>query len=96
MVLEQSVPRGTTASADISIGELRLATRNHGMPLEMLRHDVTPIGMHYLLIHYDIPFVDDTTWRLRVGGDVANPVELSLDQLQQRPAVTHRACGPAR
>ena len=90
MVLERSVPRGTTAAADISMGELRLATRNHGMPLEMLRHDVTPIGMHYLLIHYDIPFVDDTTWRLGIGGDVAHPLELSLDQLRQRPTVTQR------
>jgi hypothetical protein len=42
----------------ISLEELQLAARNHGMPLEMLRDDVTPIGPHYLLIHYDIPQVD--------------------------------------
>jgi hypothetical protein len=41
--------------------ELRLAARNHGMPLEALRHDVTPVGLHYLLIHYDIPVVDPAT-----------------------------------
>ena len=29
--------------------ELQLATRNRGMPLEALRYDVTPTGMHYLL-----------------------------------------------
>ena len=28
------------------------------MPLEALRYDVTPPGLHYLLIHYDIPAVD--------------------------------------
>ena len=39
----------------ISLDELRLAARNHGMPLEALRYDVTPVGLHYLLIHYDIP-----------------------------------------
>ena len=28
------------------------------MPLEALRWDVTPIGLHYLLTHYDIPIVN--------------------------------------
>jgi DMSO/TMAO reductase YedYZ molybdopterin-dependent catalytic subunit len=90
MVLQQSAPSGTTASADITPAELRLATRNHGMPLEVLRQDVTPIGLHYLLIHYDIPFVDDTTWRLGITGNVSTQVELSLEQLRQRPSVTQR------
>ena len=39
----------------ISIEELRLAARNHAMPLEALRYPITPPGLHYLLIHYDIP-----------------------------------------
>jgi hypothetical protein len=26
-----------------------------------LRYDVTPTGMHYKLIHYDIPFVDTSS-----------------------------------
>ena len=39
----------------ISLEELQLAARNHGMPLEALRHEITPLGLHYLLIHYDIP-----------------------------------------
>jgi DMSO/TMAO reductase YedYZ molybdopterin-dependent catalytic subunit len=56
------------------------------MPLEALRWDVTPIGLHYLLIHYDIPLVDPETWRLRVSGERA--LELSLDELRARPAVT--------
>ena len=42
----------------ISIEELQLAARNHALPLEALRWDVTPIGLHYLLTHYDIPEVD--------------------------------------
>ena len=33
----------------ISEEELRLAGRNHAMPLEALHYDVTPAGMHYLL-----------------------------------------------
>jgi sulfane dehydrogenase subunit SoxC len=31
----------------ISREELQLAARNHGMPLEALRYDVTPAGLHY-------------------------------------------------
>ena len=42
----------------VSMEELQLATRNHGMPLEVLRYGITPVGLHYLLIHYDIPFAD--------------------------------------
>ena len=33
----------------ISLEELQLAARNHGMPLEALRYPVTPVGLHYLL-----------------------------------------------
>jgi sulfane dehydrogenase subunit SoxC len=71
----------------ISLEELQLAARNHAMPLEALRWDVTPIGLHYLLTHYDIPEVDAATWRLEIGGLVERAVSLSLDDLRARPAV---------
>ena len=32
--------------------------RNHGLPLEALRYPITPPGLHYTLIHYDVPAVD--------------------------------------
>ena len=67
-----------------------MALRNKAMPLEGLRYDVTPVGMHYTLIHYDIPAVDPATWRLDVGGLVRRPLSLSLPDLQQRPARTLR------
>jgi DMSO/TMAO reductase YedYZ molybdopterin-dependent catalytic subunit len=73
----------------ITLEELQLATRNRGMPLEALRYDVTPTGLHYLLVHFDIPMLDAATWRLRVGGNVARPLELDLDALRARPRVTH-------
>jgi DMSO/TMAO reductase YedYZ molybdopterin-dependent catalytic subunit len=57
------------------------------MPLEALRWDVTPIGLHYLLTHFDIPDVDVDSWRLEVGGLVERPLSLSLDELRARPAV---------
>jgi DMSO/TMAO reductase YedYZ molybdopterin-dependent catalytic subunit len=74
----------------ISIDELRLAARNHGMPLEALRYDVTPMGLHYVLIHYDIPHVEPKAWRLRIDGHVERPLMLDLEQIQSRPRVTRR------
>jgi sulfane dehydrogenase subunit SoxC len=72
----------------IPLEELQLAARNHGLPLEALRHPVTPLGLHYLLIHFDIPFVDANRWRLEIGGRVERPLTLSLDELKARPART--------
>jgi DMSO/TMAO reductase YedYZ molybdopterin-dependent catalytic subunit len=71
----------------ISYEELQLATRNHGLPLEALRWDVTPVGLHYLLTHYDIPEVDPDAWRLEVDGLVERALSLSLAELRERPAV---------
>jgi DMSO/TMAO reductase YedYZ molybdopterin-dependent catalytic subunit len=73
----------------VSLDELRLAARNHGMPLEALRLDLTPAGLHYLLVHYDIPFLDPAAWRLELGGHVATPLSLDLAALRKRPRVTH-------
>jgi DMSO/TMAO reductase YedYZ molybdopterin-dependent catalytic subunit len=80
-------PAGTTLG-DVTEDELRLAARNHALPLEALRYPVTPVGLHYLLTHYDIPAVDAGTWRLAIGGAVERPLTLSLDDLRARPAVT--------
>ena len=82
--------RGATVGNETGIGidELDIAARNHAMPHEALRYDVTPIGMHYLLTHYDIPDVDAGTFRLTIGGHVTNQLTLSLDDLRDRPAVT--------
>jgi sulfane dehydrogenase subunit SoxC len=82
------LPPGVTASEQITREELQLATRNHGMPMEALCWPVTPLGLHYLLIHYDVPVVDPARWRLEVGGRVARPCSLTLEELQARPALT--------
>jgi sulfane dehydrogenase subunit SoxC len=80
-------PDGTVAEEGITPAELRLAARNHGLPLEALRYDITPAGLHYLLIHYDIPPVDAAAFRLAVGGAVERPLSLSLDDLRARERV---------
>lgn len=74
-------------SGVISHEELQLAARNHGLPLEALRWDLTPIGLHYLLTHYDIPAVDPATWRLEVGGLVERRLSLSLEEVRARTSV---------
>jgi DMSO/TMAO reductase YedYZ molybdopterin-dependent catalytic subunit len=80
-------PAGTSTEG-LTLDELRLAARNHAMPLEALRYPITPVGLHYALVHYDIPAVDPQTWRLAVGGSVARPLSLSLEELRARPAET--------
>jgi DMSO/TMAO reductase YedYZ molybdopterin-dependent catalytic subunit len=68
--------------------ELQLALRNRGMPLEALRYPITPTGLHYLLIHYDIPAVDAAEWRLKIAGQLTKPLELTLEEIKKRPRRT--------
>lgn len=85
--LEEPGPeRGS--SETFSAEELGLAARNHAMPLEALRYPITPAGLHYLLLHFDIPAVEVASWRLSVDGLVERPFSLSLAEIQARPAVT--------
>jgi sulfane dehydrogenase subunit SoxC len=81
-------PAGTVSNEGITPEELRLAARNHGLPLEALREPITPAGLHYLLIHYDIPAVDPQAFRLELGGAVERPLTLSLDALRARERIT--------
>ena len=80
--------------------EVQLALRNRGIPLEGLRYPITPTGMHYLLTHYDIPYVDVNTWALQIGGLVSKQLSFTLDQLKQMPsrtlAVTMECAGNGR
>ncbi len=77
-----------THDMGFGLEELELAARNHAMPQEALRYDVTPAGLHYLLIHYDIPDVDPVAFRLTIDGHVDRPLALTLDELRALPTVT--------
>ena len=70
--------------------ELALAYRNSALPLEALAWDVTPVGLHYTLSHFDIPRLDAAGYRLAVGGRVARPLALTLDEVLALPARTQR------
>jgi sulfane dehydrogenase subunit SoxC len=72
----------------LTFDELQLAYRNRGMPLEAMRHDLTPTGLHYLLIHWDIPDADDGAWRVSVEGAVERPAALSMAELRTRRRTT--------
>lgn len=72
----------------LTVEELQLAARNHAMPLEALRYDITPAGLHYLLIHFDIPVIDAADWRLSIYGRVGRALELSLDDIRARQKVS--------
>src|SRR3954453_16560943 len=92
MSIEQFSVRGRLADTGegITTDELQLAARNHGMPLEGLRYDVTPPGLHYVLVHYDIPAVDAGDWRLSVGGAVERPLSPWVPGRVARPVVPSR------
>ena len=69
--------------------ELALAGRNRGMPLEALRYDVTPQGLHYLLLHFDIP-AETSVSALTVCGLVSNPYVMGMEELANQPVVSPR------
>ena len=71
--------------------EVGLANRNSGILLEALRHDVTPVGLHYLLNHFDVPYVPaDAGWRVEIGGRVRNAGAISLEEIKRLPSRTQR------
>lgn len=80
-----------TPDSAVWMEELQLSTRDHGVPLEALRHPITRVGLHYPLIHYDIPDLDDSSWQLRVRGEVDH--ELNGDRgTRSRPAARAAGC----
>ncbi len=77
-----------TESQEFTREEMLQAQRCHSMHLEGLRYPITPIGMHYLLIHFDVPFVDPATYEIPFGGLVRESLRLTLEDIKVRPKVT--------
>jgi DMSO/TMAO reductase YedYZ molybdopterin-dependent catalytic subunit len=76
------------SNSEITLEELQLGGRNHSLPLEALKHAITPIGLHYLLTHFDIPLVEVGTWSLEIGGCTNQSLSLTFDDVKARPART--------
>lgn len=55
--------------------------------------EVTPNDIFYVVSKnlIDPPKVDAGSWRLRIGGDVASPAELTLEEIRAMPAVEQYA-----
>jgi DMSO/TMAO reductase YedYZ molybdopterin-dependent catalytic subunit len=65
--------------------EVGLAAINVAMPPEALRYDVTPVGLHYTLSHFDIPALDAASYRL-----VVHDRSVSLAEVKALPSKTVR------
>jgi DMSO/TMAO reductase YedYZ molybdopterin-dependent catalytic subunit len=60
---------------------------NLEMPFETLRDFITPTESFYVRTHFPIPKIDKNDWRLRVEGEVENPLELRYDDLLKMKAL---------
>ena len=80
--------RVATQDGVYSQSEVGLANRNSGNLLETLALDITPIGLHYLLIHFDVPLIDPVAHKLTFEGAFDAPFELGLDEIRAMPQVT--------
>lgn len=59
---------------------------NAETPRDALLEDTTPVGVHFVRNHFSVPRLDASTWRLRIGGSVARPREVSYEELLAMPA----------
>ncbi len=90
-VKQMTFPYHTDKTDDFTAEEVNLANRCHGLPLEGLDLALTPAGMHYLLIHFDIPIgpaTAEATYRLKLRGLVDRELELSMADIRRRPRVS--------
>src|ERR1700704_3651060 len=73
---------------------------NLEMPFEKLDGFITPTELFYVRTHFPIPKIDKARWRLRVEGEVENPLEIdytALTKLQSRTIpVTLECAGNSR
>src|SRR5262245_8234906 len=64
------------------------APENSETPLEAVQSWVTQTPLFFVRNHFDIPQLDETTWRLSVEGCVESPLELSFHDLEEMPQRT--------
>jgi DMSO/TMAO reductase YedYZ molybdopterin-dependent catalytic subunit len=57
------------------------------MPVEGFGDYITPIDRFFVRTHVNVPMIDVARWRLRVEGEVATALTLTLDAVKKLPAV---------
>lgn len=73
---------------DFSEAEIQSAFRNHSVLEELLGSDITPLGSHYLLIHFDVPTLSGENYSVALGGRVDNPRAISLAEIKNSAPLT--------
>ena len=66
----------------ITISEKPLNTET---PQSALRDQITPNHSFYVRNHFEVPSIDDSTWKLKVEGTVNNAIEFTLESIQALP-----------
>ena len=56
------------------------------MPLSGFSDYITPIERFFVRTHVSVPRVDLTDWRLKIDGEVATPLTLTMDDMRRLPA----------
>ena len=77
-----------TVDGIFSQAEVGLANRNSGILLESLALDITPVGLHYLLNHFDVPLLDAASHELTFSGAFDAPYTLTMSEINALPQVT--------
>lgn len=57
------------------------------MPLTGFADYITPIEHFFVRTHVSVPRVNPSEWRLKVDGDVATPLTLTMDDVKRLPPV---------
>src|SRR5215218_4531816 len=52
---------------------------------EDLNSWLTPNERFFSISHYNRPVIDERSWSLQIGGSVAHPLRLTLDDIKARP-----------
>src|SRR4029453_6978049 len=82
-VLVQSV--GERPKRDLLVRSLR--PEDLEMPLSGFSDYITPIEHFFVRTHVSVPRVDLNAWRLKVDGETATALTLTMEDVRQLPAV---------
>ncbi len=87
LALLANVAAGVQAPVDGLIERSRTPP-NLEFPFHTLSDFLVPTDRFFVRCHFPIPTIDSRSWRLRVDGAIARPLELTYDELRGMPART--------
>jgi DMSO/TMAO reductase YedYZ molybdopterin-dependent catalytic subunit len=78
----------TTAASPLGLVMRESEPQNLESDFSALQSFLTPSDKFYVRNHFAVPQIDHKRWRLKVEGAVANPLQLTYDELVKLPAET--------